>query len=157
MTGVEREIFSLLDLETAGMEQVKSAVDAGNLDAAAAAYLDYYRNRPAPVLPWASIGENDLTARTSGYDFLVDPPLGFTWRDRERIKEHIHTGKGYIAPRSAAGSLSPYTVVDLADLLLAERMEDDRIVYPIQELGIERPLDLLPHLVTHHFVAGLGL
>ena len=32
MTGVEREIFSLLNLDTAGMEQVKIAVEAGNLD-----------------------------------------------------------------------------------------------------------------------------
>ena len=122
MTGVEREIFSLLNLDTAGMEQVKIAVEAGNLDAAGAAYLDYYRNRQAPVLPWASIGENDLASRTSGYDFLNDPPLGFTWRDRDRVKEHIHTGKGYIAARSAAGSLSPYTVVDLADLLLEHKV-----------------------------------
>ena len=62
MTGVEREIFSLLNLDTAGMEQVRTAVEAGNLDAAGAAYLDYYRNRQAPVLPWASIGDDDLAS-----------------------------------------------------------------------------------------------
>ncbi len=32
MTGVEREIFSLLNLDTAGTEQAKIAVEAGNLD-----------------------------------------------------------------------------------------------------------------------------
>jgi hypothetical protein len=156
MTGVEREIFSLLNLDTAGMEQVKIAVEAGDLDAAGAAYLDYYRNRQAPVLPWASIGDNDLAARTSGYDFLNDPPLGFTWRDRQRVKEHIHTGKGYIAARSAAGSLSSYTVVDLADLLL-----EHKVFIPYHhadgavDLGADWDWEVVPPIEGHRWAMSL--
>ena len=156
MTGVEREIFSLLNLGTAGMEQVKMAVAAGDLDAAGAAYLDYYRNRQAPILPWTSIGESDLAARTTGYDFLNDPPLAFTWRDRERLKEHIYTGKGYIAARSAAPRPSPYTVVDLADLLLEHKVfipyhsEDGAV-----DLGSDWDWEVVPPIEGHRWPMSL--
>ena len=118
----EPDIFSLLNLETVGMEQVRAAVEAGNLSGAEAAYLEYYRDRQAPILPWATIGEGDLAARTVGFDFLNDPPLGFTWRDRERVKPHIYTGKGYTSARTAVPQPSPYSAVELADLLLEHKV-----------------------------------
>src|SRR5690606_27070782 len=42
---------------------------------------------------------------------------------------------------------------DLADLLLRQRMEDDDVVQPVQELRVERPLDLGPDLLLHRLVA----
>jgi hypothetical protein len=48
-------------------------------------------------------------------------------------------------------------VDDLADLLPGEGVEDDDVVHPVQELGVEGPLDLLAHLVLHDVVAGLGI
>ena len=46
---------------------------------------------------------------------------------------------------------------DLADLLLRQRVEDDRRVDPVQELGLERLLELRHHLVAHLVVIPLAL
>ncbi|MEG2077014.1 MAG: heparinase II/III family protein, partial [Victivallaceae bacterium] len=42
---LRNEVFSLLNLDQPGLEKVKSLHDAGNDKEAAAALLDYYRNR----------------------------------------------------------------------------------------------------------------
>ena len=112
MEGREQKIFSHLNLATPGMEQVRESVARDNLDSAAAAYLDYYRTRETPVLPWANTEEDpDLAKQTGHFDFLQDPPLGFTWRDRDAVRDKIYTGKGHIAVRAGRGGESPYTVV----------------------------------------------
>ena len=154
--GLEREIFSLLNLEAKGMEPVKAAVAAGNLDDAEAAYLDYYRRRQAPVLPWTSPGEVDLERGTVGFDFLLDPPLGFTWRDRDQLRKHIYTGKGYLAARSAAPRPSSYSARDLADLLLQHKVflpvhGDDGVV----DLGSDWDWEVVPPIEGHRWPMSL--
>ena len=45
------EVFDMIDLERPGMEQVKALHAAGNDTEAAAALLDYYKNRTGVATP----------------------------------------------------------------------------------------------------------
>lgn len=80
-SGIDVEVFELINLDYPGLERVKEAYEAGNIYAAGAALLDYYRLRTDVTNPnvnsFPSIVENDRTkadnATLSGeYRFYVN-------------------------------------------------------------------------------------
>tara|TARA_Y100000588_G_scaffold395233_1_gene521619 strand:- start:5514 stop:7796 length:2283 start_codon:yes stop_codon:yes gene_type:complete len=150
------EIFSLLNLETDGIRPVKVAVEANRLEEAEIAYLNYYRQRQAPFLPWNAPGELDLKKRTVDFDFLLYSLPSFTWKDREKVRKTIYLGRGYVAARSAPPRLSPYTAKDLANLILQHKIflpvhSDDGIV----DLGANWDWEVVPPVEGHRWPMSL--
>ena len=115
-------LFELLDLEYAGLEKVKAAAKVGDRAAAEVAYLDYHRARPQPQLHWNLGGADDFARGTSMYDFFSETPAMISWRDRDKVRPLISPEKGYTHMRTQGLRRSEYTVVELADLLLQNKV-----------------------------------
>ena len=130
------EFFELLAPDTPGLGQVVAAAEAGDLDGAQAAYLQYHRDREPPVLNWGDSGEERPEAQMASFNFIIDPPPVISWRDRDTVNPLIHTGMGYSFTRTEGAVPIPYTVVDLADMVL-----DHTVIIPVhradgvQDLG----------------------
>ena len=72
--------------------------------------------------------------------------------DRRRCQAERH-----LTLRQPLLQVAQEDVHDLPDILAAKRVEDDGIVHPVEELGVEGPVDLLVDLVAHVLVAGAGV
>ena len=117
-----KALFERLDLEYSGLEKVNDAVEAGNIAAVEVAYLDYHRARIQPKLDWHFGEGEDFERNTSMFDFLTEHPKVITWKDRGKVKPLISRAKGYTHTRTQGLMASDYTVVDLADLVLENKI-----------------------------------
>ena len=142
-------LWSLLDPADPGLEEMAAAMAAGDGEAAESAYLSYQRRREAPVLPWIDSGGSPQERRAA-FDFLTETPRQLTWRDRERGGELVSLDKGYTSHRLEGIRPSPYNVVELADLLLANKV---MLVYHPED-GVQ---DLGPEWNWEHVPPGDGL
>lgn len=114
------ELFSQMRLDSSGLEEVSIAVKAGNFTAAEEAYLRHYRTRRQPVLDWGRGGS--FENNSSGWDFLFPKPEIITWRDQENMRSYIHNKRGYSFDRSQGYCLTPYTLLNHADMLLKNQV-----------------------------------
>ena len=142
---VERsaEFFELLDPGIPELGKVIEASETGDLDRAQAAYLQYHRDREQPVLHWGESGEERPEAQMASFNFIFNPPPTISWRDREKVKPLIHTGTGYSFTRTEGALPTPYTVVDLADMVL-----EHRVFIPVHRA--DGPQDLGPEWDWEH-------
>ncbi len=115
-------LFEILELDYPGLEGVKAAVEGGDRGAAEAAFLAYHRARQQPRLYWNLGGSDDFAQNTSMYDFFTEHPEIITWRDRDKVRPLISREKGYTHMRTQGIKPSDYTVIDIADLLLENRV-----------------------------------
>ena len=118
------DIFNRMNLDAPGLEAVKAAVEAGDYPAAETAYLAYYRARKPPILDWHTEhrGGRSFETNSTGWNFLTAIPELITWRDREKLKGLISCEKGYTFSRTEGIKSSDYTVLDLADMLLENKV-----------------------------------
>ena len=152
------DMFNRMNLEASGLEPVKAAVKAEDYSAAEAAYLIYYRARKPPVLDWHTEhrGGRSFETNSTGWNFLTTIPELITWRDREKVKELISLEKGYTFSRTAGMKLSDYTVLDLADMLLVNKVfipyhpEDG-----VQDLGPDWDWEHMPPVVGRRWTLSL--
>ena len=157
MSGIV-DMFNRMNLEMSGLEAVKAAVKAEDYAAAEAAYLAYYRARKPPVLDWHTEhrGGRSFETNSTGWNFLTAIPDLITWYDREKIKGLISLEKGYTFSRTDGTKLSDYTVLDLADMLL-----DNRVFIPyhpedgVQDLGPDWNWEHVPPVVGRRWALSL--
>ena len=145
------DIFNRMNLDAPGLEAVKAAVKTGDYPAAEAAYLAYYRVRRQPVLDWHTEhrGGRSFETNSTGWNFLTAIPDLITWRDREKIKGLISREKGYTFSRTEGIKPSDYTLLDLADMLL-----ENKVFIPYHpEDGVQ---DLGPDWNWEHVPPGVG-
>ncbi len=115
-----RAMFSRIDLNYRGLEQVNRALGAGNLVAAEAAYLEFWRTRDDQAILW---NPNDrlfsLQFRNGmAADFFIDPPRTISWRDRDKLKEQIFLDGTW----QYTDKPSKWTLLELADLILENKI-----------------------------------
>ena len=152
------DMFNRMNLEMSGLEAVKAAVEDGDYPAAEAAYLAYYRARKPPVLDWHTEhrGGRSFETNSTGWNFLTTIPDLITWRDREQVKELISLEKGYTFSRTEGIKPSDYTVLDLADMLL-----DNKVFLPyhpedgVQDLGSDWNWEHVPPVVGRRWTLSL--
>ena len=152
------DMFNRMNLEASGLEAVKEAVEAGDYPAAAAAYLAYYRDRKPPVLDWHTEhrGGRSFETNSTGWNFLTTIPELITWRDRERVKGLISREKGYTFSRTEGTKPSDYTVLNLADMLL-----ENKVFIPyhpedgVQDLGPDWNWEHVPPAVGRRWTLSL--
>ena len=152
------DMFNRMNLGTPGLEAVKASVEAEDYPAAEAAYLAYYRARKPPVLDWHTEhrGGGAFETNSTGWNFLTNIPELITWRDREQVKGLISLEKGYTFSRTDGIKLSEYTVLDLADMLL-----DNRVFIPyhpedgVQDLGPDWNWEHVPPVVGRRWTLSL--
>ena len=152
------DMFNRMNLDTPGLETVKAAVEAGDYPAAAAAYLAYYRARKPPVLDWHTEhrGGGSFETNSTGWNFMTTIPDLITWRDRERVKGLISREKGYTFSRTDGTKPSDYTVLDLADMLL-----ENKVFIPyhpedgVQDLGSDWNWEHVPPVVGRRWTLSL--
>ena len=113
-------IFDGMRLDMPGLEAVAAALESGDVTAAEVAYLRHYRDRRQPVLDWS--GEGGFEVDSSNWDFLDPRPDMITWRDRDKLRPHIRNERGYCFDRGQGYWLSDYALLDLADMLLEDRV-----------------------------------
>lgn len=118
------DMFDRVNLDAPGLQEVKAAVEAEDYSAAEAAYLEYYRLRKPPVLDWHTEhrGGRSFETNSTGWNFLTTIPELITWRDREKVKGLISREKGYTFSRTDGVKSSDYNVLDLADMLLGNKV-----------------------------------
>ena len=118
------DMFNRMNLDAPGLEAVKAALEVEDCSAAEAAYLAYYRTRKPPVLDWHTEHREGRSFETNstGWNFLTTIPDLITWRDREKVKGLISHEKGYTFSRTDGIKPSDYTVLDLADMLLKNKV-----------------------------------
>ena len=141
------EMFGRMNLDYPGLEKVRAAVEAGDYQAAEAAYLEHYRSRKQPVLSWRnSYGlKEDFKANSASWDFLTSHPDVISWRDREKVKGLISREMGYISKGIEGLKISEYTLLDHADMML-----DNKIFIPyhpedgVQYLGQDWDWEHMP-------------
>ena len=137
-TDYTRALFGALALDYPGLEKVKAAVRAEDWNRAETAYLDFCRTVEQPRLCWNPHGEDRFELRAAAWDFFSEDPGGLTWRDRQRVQGLISRQKGFTHTRTQGTKPSPYTLVELADMLL-----DNKVFMPgspedgVQDLGPE--------------------
>jgi hypothetical protein len=129
--------FDLLDPGTPGLDQVVTAAEAGQFDRAQGAYLQYHRDREPPVLHWGEAGEERREAQMASFNFLIEPPPVIGWRDRDKVRPCVHTGTGFSFTRTEGALPTPYTVVDLANMVL-----ENQVFLPVHRA--DGPQDLGP-------------
>ena len=138
-------LWNLLDPGEPGLEEMAAAMASGDGEAAESAYLAYQRRREAPVLPWIHSSDESPGERRAEFDFLTETPRQLTWRDRERGRELVSLEKGCTSHRLEGIRPSPYNVVELADLLLENKV---MLVYHpedgVQDLGPEWDWEHIP-------------
>ena len=152
------EMFNRMNLDYPGLETVKAAVEAGDDAAAEAAYLAHYRARKPPVLDWHTEHRDgrSFEINSSGWNFLTAPPDLITWRDRETVRPLISREKGYTFSRTEGIKRSDYTVLDLADMLL-----ENKVFIPyhpedgVQDLGPDWNWEHVPPVVGQRWTLSL--
>ena len=152
------DMFNRMNLEMPGLETVKAAVEAEDYSAAEAAYLTYYRARKPPVLDWHTEhrGGRSFETNSTGWNFLTTIPDLITWRDREKVKGLISREKGYTFSRTDGIKPSDYTVLDLADMLL-----ENKVFIPyhpedgVQDLGPDWNWEHVPPVVGRRWTLSL--
>ena len=156
--------FSRLDYGIPGLAPVRDAEARGDRRAAEEAFLDYCRERPQPNLAVRYVSahtERGFAQNTTGYDFISEryveefPDHHVTWRDRARMRPLISTEPGYTWSRTQGIKPSAYTLVDIADLLL-----DNKVFAPtepekgVQDVGAQWDWTHVPDdgdvIWTHH-------
>ena len=156
--------FSRLDYRIRELAPVRDAEARGDRRAAEEAFLRYCRERPQPNLAVRYVSahtERGFAQNTTGYDFISEryveefPDLHVTWRDRARMRPLISTEPGYTWSRTQGIKPSEYTLVDIADLLL-----DNKVFTPsepekgIQDVGAQWDWTHVPDdgdvIWTHH-------
>ena len=151
-------MFNRMNLAGAGLEAVKAAVEAEDYSAAEAAYLAYCRARKPPVLDWHTEhrGGRSFQTNSTGWNFLTTIPDLITWHDREKVKGLISLEKGYTFSRTEGTKPSDYTVLDLADMLL-----DNKVFIPyhpedgVQDLGPDWNWEHVPPVVGQRWTLSL--
>ena len=151
-------MFSQMNLEMSGLEAVKAAVEAEDYSAAETGYLAYYRTRKPPVLDWHTEhrGGHSFETNSTGWNFLTTIPDLITWRDREKVKGLISREKGYTFSRTEGTKPSDYTVLDLADMLL-----ENKVFIPyhpedgVQNLGPDWNWEHVPPVVGRRWTLSL--
>ena len=152
------DMFNRMNLDTPGLEVVKAAVEVGDYPAAEAAYLAYYRARKPPILDWHTEhrGGGSFETNSTGWNFLTTIPDLITWRDREQVKGLISREKGYTFSRTEGIKPSDYTVLDLADMLL-----ENKVFIPyhpedgVQDLGSDWDWEHVPPVVGRRWTLSL--
>ena len=152
------DMFNRMDLDTPGLEAVKAAIKAEDYSAAEAAYLAYYRARRPPVLDWHTEhrGGRSFETNSTGWNFLTTIPELITWRDREKVKGLISLETGYTFSRTDGIKPSDYTVLDLAEMLL-----DNKVFIPyhpedgVQDLGPDWNWEHVPPVVGRRWTLSL--
>ena len=145
------DMFKRMNLDTPGLGVVKAAIEVEDYSAAEAAYLAYYRERKPPVLDWHTEhrGGRSFETNSTGWNFLTTIPKLITWREREKVKGLISLEKGYTFSRTDGIKPSDYTVLDLADMLL-----DNKVFIPYHpEDGVQ---DLSPDWNWEHVPPAVG-
>lgn len=156
--------FSRLDYGIPGLAPVRDAEACGDRRAAEEAFLDYCRERPQPNLAVRYVSahtERGFAQNTTGYDFISEryveefPDHHVTWRDRARMRPLISTEPGYTWSRTQGIKPSAYTLIDIADLLL-----DNKVFTPnepekgVQDVGAQWDWTHVPDdgdvIWTHH-------
>ena len=152
------DMFNRMNLDVPGVEAVKAAVEVGDYPAAEVAYLAYYRARKPPVLDWHTEhrGGRSLETNSTGWNFLTAIPDLITWRDREKVKGLINREKGYTFSRTEGIKPSDYAVLDLADMLL-----ENKVFIPyhpedgVQDLGPDWDWEHVPPVVGRRWTLSL--
>ena len=152
------DMFNRMNLDASGLEAVKAAVEASDYPAAEAAYLAYYRARKPPILDWHTEhrGGRSFETNSTGWNFLTVIPELITWRDREKVKGLISRAKGYTFSRTEGAKLSDYTVLDLAEMLL-----ENKVFIPyhpedgVQDLGPDWNWEHVPPVVGRRWTLSL--
>ena len=96
MSGIV-DMFNRMNLDTPGLETVKTAIKVGDYPAAEAAYLAYSRTRKPPILNWHTEhrGGRSFETNSTGWNFLTAIPELITWDDEKKVKGLISREKGY--------------------------------------------------------------
>ena len=152
------DMFNRMNLDVHGVEAVKAAVEVGDYPAAEVAYLAYYRARKPPVLDWHTEhrGGRSFETNSTGWNFLTAIPDLITWRDREKVKGLISREKGYTFSRTEGIKPSDYAVLDLADMLL-----ENKVFIPyhpedgVQDLGPDWNWEHVPPVVGRRWTLSL--
>ena len=152
------DMFNRMNLDTPGLETVKAAIETGNYPRAEAAYLAYYRARKPPILDWHTEhrGGRSFETNSTGWNFLTTIPDLITWHDREKVKGLISREKGYTFSRTDGTKPSDYTVLDLADMLL-----ENKVLIPyhpedgVQDLGPDWNWEHVPPVVGQRWTLSL--
>ena len=152
------DMFNRMNVDTPGLEAVKAAVKAKDYSAAEAAYLSYYRARKPPILDWHTEhrGGRSFETNSTGWNFLTTIPELITWRDREKVRGLISREKGYTFSRTEGIKPSDYTLLDLADMLL-----DNKVFIPyhpedgVQDIGSDWDWEHVPPVVGRRWTLSL--
>ena len=152
------DMFSRMNLDMPGLEGVKAAIEARDYPAAEAAYLSHYRTRKPPILDWHTEhrGGHSFETNSTGWNFLTAIPELITWRDRHEVKRLISSEKGYTFSRTEGLRPSDYTVLDLADMLL-----ENKVFIPyhpedgVQDLGPDWNWEHVPPVVGRRWTLSL--
>ena len=152
------DMFNRMNLDVPGVEAVKAAVEVRDYPAAEVAYLAYYRARKPPVLDWHTEhrGGRSFETNSTGWNFLTAIPDLITWRDREKVKGLISREKGYTFSRTEGIKPSDYAVLDLADMLL-----ENKVFIPyhpedgVQDLGPDWDWEHVPPVVGRRWTLSL--
>ena len=152
------DMSNRMNLDAPGLEAVKAAVEAGDYSVAETAYLAYYRARKPSILDWHTEhrGGCSFETNSTGWNFLTAIPELITWRDREKVKGLISRAKGYTFSRTEGIKSSDYTVLDLADMLL-----ENKVFIPyhpedgVQDLGPDWNWEHIPPVVGRRWTLSL--
>ena len=152
------DMFNRMNLDVPGVEAVKAAVEVRDYPAAEVAYLAYYRARKPLVLDWHTEhrGGRSFETNSTGWNFLTAIPDLITWRDREKVKGLISREKGYTFSRTEGIKPSDYAVLDLADMLL-----ENKVFIPyhpedgVQDLGTDWNWEHVPPVVGRRWTLSL--
>ena len=138
-----QNFWDLLNQEEPGLRRMAKAMHAGDDFEAESAYLAYQRERDAPVLSWIHSSVEHSEKRRSAFDFFKEIPEHLTWHDKRHGKELISLEKGTTSHRLEGIKPSPFSVVELAELLLDNKV---MLVYHPED-GVQ---DLGPHWNWEH-------
>ena len=122
-------MFERMNLDYPGLENVKAAWEKGDLHAAEAAYLEFWRERDDHVILWNTLFRNfDRRMRTSGAsDLFTQPsPVTISWRDRDRLKGRIKLDDVWANEKYP----SEWTALEMADMLLENKLTLIRMSSP---------------------------
>ena len=116
-----RQMFSRIDLDYPGLDQVKAALDRDDLPTANAAYLEFWRMRKDRRVLWnTEFRLHSMKMRNgAASDFFRDPaPRTISWRDREQIRGRLHLGNTW----EYVDTLTDWTLLEMSDLMLEDQL-----------------------------------
>jgi len=134
-------MFNRMKLDHPGLEEVKASIAREDLPAAEAAYLEFWRRRTDNVVLWDVFFRlNSVALRNSGAsDFFAEPaPVTISWRDREKLRSRISLGKVYANEKE----LCEWTVLEMANMLLENKLTHIRMGVPGLEVSYMPPVDM---------------